>query len=68
VKEKTLLRLFRNDTTAAGRGFYVPCVRAARASRTTGDVDLRALDWHRGAAAPYPGAVVSILPPECAVR
>ena len=39
------------------------------ACRTTGDVDLRTLDWHRGAAVhgPYPGTVVPILPAERAV-
>src|SRR5580704_7670870 len=39
------------------------------ACRTTGDVDLRTLDWHRGAAATAltPGAFVSLLPAECAV-
>ena len=38
------------------------------ACRTTGDVDLRTLDWHRGAAvtALTPGAVVPLLPAECA--
>jgi hypothetical protein len=34
VKEKTLLRLFRDDTTAGGRGHEVPCVGAARPSRS----------------------------------
>jgi hypothetical protein len=40
------------------------------ACRTSGDVDLRTLDWHRGAAvtALTPGAVLPILPAECAVR
>jgi hypothetical protein len=39
------------------------------ACRTTGDVDLRKLDWHRGAAvtALTPVAVVPILPAERAV-
>src|SRR5579864_5574482 len=40
------------------------------ACRTTGDVDLRALDWHhgRGRDGSHPGAVVPILSAECAVR
>jgi hypothetical protein len=40
------------------------------ACRTAGDVDLRTLDWHRGAAvtALTPGAVVPFMPAERAVR
>jgi hypothetical protein len=43
------------------------------ACRTTGDVDLRTLDWHprRGRDGPHPCAVLPLLPllpPECAVR
>jgi hypothetical protein len=46
----------------AGYWFRARCP----ACRTTGDVDLRTLDWHRGAAV-NPGAVVSLLPAERAV-
>ena len=37
------------------------------ACRPTGDVDLRALDWHRGADAAY-AVVVSFMLAECAFR
>ena len=40
------------------------------ACRTTGDVDLRTLDWHRGAAGDgsYSCAVLPLLPSERTVR
>jgi hypothetical protein len=41
------LRLFRDDMTAAGRGFYVPSVGAARASRSLRQPNKHAIGTER---------------------
>jgi hypothetical protein len=55
--------------TAIAAGYWFLRARCP-ACRSTGDVDLRTLDWHRGAAvtALTPRAVLPLLPAERSVR
>ena len=59
-----------NDRRAITAGYWFFAGALPGLPYLTGAVDLRRLDWHRGAAVDgaHSVAVLPILPPECAVR